>query len=463
MSLLASRVARTILRRELAAAGDRLAVALSGGPDSVALTFLLRDLADHAAWALVGLIHVNHGLRGRASDDDETFCRELAARVGLSIIVRAADVRGRARLRHESIEAAARGERYAALTDAAAVLGATHVATGHTMEDQAETVLLRLFRGAGSRGVGAIRPRRGMFVRPLIDARRIEIHAYLAARGETARNDASNDDLSVPRNRMRHSVLPLVVKDWPAAVPALARFAEIAADDEHFLSDTAREVMPALTISAPGGVQQIDTRGLNQLPRALSRRIIRRSLEEAGGSASFRDVERIRLMACADRREGHLDLNGLAVEKQGWALRFGGVAAGDDGPFEYALEVPGMVDVAETGTSIQASIRRGPLDGRVGQPSVTAVLQADALRLPLTVRNRRPGDRIHPFGGPGSRKLQDLLVDRKVPKSERDRVALVVDGNGRILWVVGHAIAEACRVTAPESGMVILEMKKGNQ
>ncbi len=324
-------------------------------------------------------------------------------------------------------------------------------------------MLLRLFRGAGSRGVGAIRPKRGMFIRPLIDVRRSEIHAYLAGRGDRARNDASNDDISVPRNRLRQTVLPLVLRDWPGAVPALARFAEIAVDDERFLSDTAREVTPALTISAPNGVQQIDARGLNQLPTALSRRIIRRALEDAGGRPGFRDIELVRLMACSDRHEGHLDLNGLAVEKQGWAIRFATAAPGTDGPFEYALDVPGRVDVAETGTSIQASIQKGPLDGRVGQPSVAAMLQAEALRLPLTVRNRRPGDRIHPFGGPGSRKLQDLLVDRKVPKSERDRVPLVVDGNGRIVWVVGHAIAEDCRVTAPESAMVILELKKGNQ
>jgi tRNA(Ile)-lysidine synthase len=461
---LAARVARTIRRRELTAAGDRVAVALSGGPDSVALTWLLRDLARDAAWGLAGLIHVNHGLRGEASDADGAFCRSLATRLDLPIVVTAVDVRQRARERHESIEAAARSERYRALSDAAITLGATLVATGHTMDDQAETVLLRLFRGTGSRGLAAIRPRRGIFVRPLIDVRRTDLAAYLAGRAEAAQDDASNRDETVPRNRLRHAVLPLVARDWPGAVPALARFAELAADDERFLSDTAREVTPAMTIPGPGGVQQIDARGVSQLPAALSRRIIRSAIESGGGTASFRDIERVRALARSRLGTGHLDLNGLSVEKQGWAIRFGEVAApGADGRFEYALTVPGIVEVSETGTSIQASIQRGPLDSSAGQPTERAVLQASAVQLPLTVRNRRPGDRIHPFGAPGSRKLQDLFVDRKVPTSERDRVPLVVDAKGWILWVVGHAIAEPCRVTAPESGMVILESKKGNQ
>jgi tRNA(Ile)-lysidine synthase len=258
--------------------------------------------------------------------------------------------------------------------------------------------------------------------------------------------------------------MPLVAGDWPGAIPALARFAELSVDDETFLTDTARDVLPAVVVSRPDGVQQIDVRGLNQLPAALSRRMIRAALEEAGGRPGFGDIEAVRLLARSSRSQAHLDLNGLAVEKLGWSLKFGAAAsAGGDAPFEYRLEVPGSVEVPETGATIAASIQRGAGGDIPGQPVVSAVLQAEAIALPLTVRNRRPGDRLRPLGAPGSRKLQDLFVDRKVPRGDRDRVPLVVDEKGRIVWVIGHAVADDCRVTSPESGMVILQVKKGNQ
>ena len=207
MSSVTSRVGRTIRQRELLADDDRVAVAVSGGPDSVAMTWILRDLERNAAWRLVGLIHVNHRLRADESDEDERFCRDLANRVGLPIVVTAADVLGRARDERQSIEAAARGERYGCFEQAAIELDATRVATGHTRDDQAETVLLRLFRGASGRGLSAIRPRRGIYVRPLIDVSHDELRADLAARGETAREDSSNSDLTIPRNRLRQSVI----------------------------------------------------------------------------------------------------------------------------------------------------------------------------------------------------------------------------------------------------------------
>jgi tRNA(Ile)-lysidine synthase len=287
------------------------------------------------------------------------------------------------------------------------------------------------------------------------------LRADLAARGEAHRQDRSNDDATIPRNRLRQTLLPIISADWPGGLAALARFAELAADDEQFLSQTAREVSPAVTLPTLDGVQQIDARGLNQLPAALARRIVRQAIEAAGGTPSFRDVEAVRAFARSRRSRAHLDLGGVGVEKLNAIIRFGsGAAPGGAGRFEYLLSVPGGVTLAETGATIRASLRRGPhIRPILGEPESVAVLQAEAVTLPLTVRNRRPGDRFRPLGSPGSRKLQDVLVDRKVPGIARDRVPLVVDGSGRIVWVVGHAIAEECRVTRPESGMVILELK----
>ena len=210
----------------------------------------------------------------------------------------------------------------------------------------------------------------------------------------------------------------------------------------------------------------IDVRGLNPLPPALSRRLVRGAIEACGGKATFRDIEAVRDLARADKPLGHLDLARVTVERSGAALRFFGLvpAVASVPAFEYVLPVPGRVEIPETGAVVLASLTRGTTDTPVtGDGGAKAWLQAASVAAPLVVRNRRPGDRVHPLGAPGSRKLQDLLVDRKVPRAERDAVPLVVDRDGRIVWVVGVTIAEPCRVTAPEAGMVILETTKGTQ
>ena len=462
-SRLGRAVLQTIRRRALLATGDRVAVALSGGPDSVALAWLLRELEAVAPWAVVGLIHVHHGVRGAEADADEAFCRRLADRMRLPIEVHRIDVPALARDRRVSMEAAARFGRYEAFEAARAALAATAVATGHTIDDQAETVLLRLLRGAGSRGVSAIRPRLGAIVRPLIDCRRVALRDYLAARGEPSREDATNQDVSIPRNRLRASVIPSIEAAWPGGIVALARFADLAADDEAWLAGAARST-GALRSTPDGGVE-IDLDVLCGLPVALGRRVIREAIETGGGRPAFRHIEAVYRLARADKTTSRLHLPGVTVERLDRRLRL--VAPRNiqpAGPSEpRVLSVPGEVLLAETGETIQASFTgRADMSARPSLAGQIALLQADAVPVPLAVRFRRPGDRWRPLGAPGTRKLQDWFVDRKVPRAARDRVPLVVDARGRIVWVAGFTIAHECRVTAPAGGVVVLELK-GNK
>jgi tRNA(Ile)-lysidine synthase len=237
-----------IRRHRLLGAGDRVAVALSGGSDSVALSCLLSDLAKDEAWDVAGLIHVNHGLRGAESDADEAFCRDQAARWHLPLHVQRVDVAGRAREARQSIEAAARHLRYTAFEAGAVALGATSVATGHTEDDQAETLLLRLVRGASSRGLAGIRVRRGRFVRPLLASRRADLRAWLAHRGQPFREDSSNRDCAIPRNRLRRDVVPVLEAFAPQVVPALGRAAALLADDETFVEAAALDEAARLVV-----------------------------------------------------------------------------------------------------------------------------------------------------------------------------------------------------------------------
>ena len=442
-------------------------MALSGGPDSVALAWLLRDLERRSAWRVAGLIHVHHGLRGIEADADEAFCRGLAARMDLPVHVTHVDAGQLARDRRVSIEVAGRQARYAAFETAAAALGATSVATGHTLDDQAETVLLRLLRGAGPRGLSAIRPKLGPYVRPLIDCRRAAILAYLGSRHESFREDASNQDLSIPRNRLRQTLLPVLRDSWPGAVVALARFAELAADDEACLMALANEA-GARVDDAEGRVA-LDLGVLGALPTALGRRVIRGAIEAAGGVPTFRDVEAVSRLARADKKESRLDLRALTVRRVGQGLRFdraGGPLTESESVTgtRQPLSVPGEVTLAETGLTIRASLQpRADLAARPSSAGPIAILQADALPQPLAVRYRRPGDRLRPLGAPGTRKLQDWFVDRKVPRPDRDRIPLVVDEHDRIVWVAGFTIAHEYRVTAPAEGVVVLELDKGNK
>jgi len=267
-NILLNQVAQTLRRRIQLPPAARVLAAVSGGADSVSLARLLAELAARGTLTLVGIAHLNHQLRGADADGDEAFCAALAERLGVPFRAARADVADLAAARGESIEAAARRARYAFLSETARSLGATHVATGHTLDDQAETVLLRLLRGAGSRGLSGIRARRGSVIRPLLECRRADVRAYLAARGETFREDASNMDRRIPRNRLRHELLPIIDALAPGGCEALARTATLAADDEEFLLAHAIDVARSIVLTDTNGVQ-LKRASLAALPPAI--------------------------------------------------------------------------------------------------------------------------------------------------------------------------------------------------
>ena len=467
MTLL-DQVAITLRRRIRLPRGARVVAAVSGGADSVALAWLLAELTANATLELCGIAHLNHQLRGAEADDDETFSAAMAARMHVPFRSARVDVAAAARARGESIEAAARHARYAWLAKAAASLAATHIATGHTLDDQAETVLLRLLRGAGSRGLSGIRAARGAVIRPLIECRRADVRAYLAARGEVFREDASNADLTIPRNRLRHDLLPVIDRVAPGGLEALARTAALSADDEDFLVAEAVIAARSVVLTTADGVQ-LQRVPLKALAPAVARRVIRAAIEVAAPidapRLTSRHIEAVWRLATSERAR-HADLPGVRVEADQQVLRIS-PAALDERPargstsFELALNVPGTLTILEAGWSISA--QRGhqtPPAGVEAREALQIAVPAELVRGPLTVRSRRPGDRIKPIGAPGRKKVQDLLVDRKVPRTERDRVPVIVDRDGHVVWVVGVAMADEFRVTAPEAEVVVFKAER---
>jgi tRNA(Ile)-lysidine synthase len=446
----------------------RVLAAVSGGSDSVAMFLLLNQLAAAGELELAGLTHVNHHIRPGATDEDEAFCRALATRLGVPAVVAHADVPALAREHRQSIEVAARHARHRAFAEAAAELGADRIATAHTRDDQAETVLLHLARGAGLSGARGIEPQSGRLIRPMLDCTRADLQGWLTTIGERWREDETNADIANPRNRVRHVLLPALRDQLnPAVDAALVRFADILRVDHAYLSEVAAEAARQVISTAPDGLV-IDGAALERLPRALARRVARIALETAHVRRSY-DLEEVDALldACSDAAQAPKELPGVRMERSG---RFVVLHSRDTKQpmaeaFQYELSVPGQVSIEESQVVLEAE---GPFDYAQDRPFDVPVreiegpnqmvIRADELSDGLVVRNRRNGDRLR-LWRVGHKKLQDLFVDRKVDRFERDRVPIVTDRSGRIVWVAGHAVAEEFRVNPLTNTVVILRLR----
>jgi tRNA(Ile)-lysidine synthase len=462
-----SRVRRTIREHQLAQPTTRVLIALSGGSDSVALLHLLREL-DHAGeLSIAGLAHFNHQLR-QAADHDQKFCSDLAQTLQLTLLTDSDDVAARARREHVSIEQAAREARYEFLDRARRSLNADVVALGHTRDDQAETFLLRLVRGAGLKGLAAMHPRRGAFVRPLLDCRRAELQEYLRARDIFYVADESNDDVGIPRNRVRAELVPLLQGRFnPAIVDTLAEEAEIAREEWQWMAQLAGDLSSRIC-RREGDIWRIDAHALNEAPRPLARMVVHELMTGAarGRTISGRRVDEVLLVSRG--LAGPLDAPGHRVERDGDFLVLTSRPADVVGRwnpenranlFSFPLSIPGRVHVPHSSCIVSAEMLASAENAIVSN-DVTSTVRLAGCEGPLIVRNRRPGDRFRPLGVGGSKKLQDYFVDRKVAREERDRVPLVVDGTGRIMWVAGHAIDEDFRVTDPAQAVLILRLTR---
>jgi tRNA(Ile)-lysidine synthase len=280
LSALHHQIRRSIRRHGLFPARSRLLIGLSGGSDSVALVLLLQELAEHDAFTVVSLAHLNHRLRYTAARDEQ-FCREFAASLGLPIAVESIDVSSYAQTQRLSLEDAARRLRYDFLHRVAESASADRIAVGHTRDDQAETFLLKLIRGAGLTGLGGIYPRRGIVIRPLLDVGRADLRRYLESRGQPWVDDETNEDLGNPRNRIRHRVLPeLELAAGGSSVPAIARAAANGREDGQWLDELADRRFDALVVRGNAGVE-IDVSALMTEPLPVRRRVVLAALRLA--------------------------------------------------------------------------------------------------------------------------------------------------------------------------------------
>lgn len=463
MARLIDRTREFATRHQLWAAGVRVVAAVSGGSDSVALAVVLREVASRGDIVFAGLAHLHHHIRGAEADADAAFCRALADRLEVPAVIGDADVPAEAKEHGVSIEVAGRHARQRFFREALGSIKADRIALAHTRDDQAETVLLRLTRGAGTSGLGGMAPRRDHVIRPVLDLTRAELQQFLRERSEAWREDATNRDVAIPRNLVRHEVMPRLCAINAQADAALARAAELLRGDEEFLERLANAAF-LRCVETDEGVDTV-TIAVDEflkLPTALARRVARYALETANPSRSYGLEEADELFRAA-KGEGAGNIPGLGVE------RFPGkvvlvdreapeVPPSVDSP-ELRLEIPGTVEAPRGGWTVSAD---GPAAKPEKIPSSDSQVVIDARELGshLIVRYRRPGDRLHPLGAPGRRKVQDVLVDRKVPRDDRDTVPIVTTEMGEIVWVAGQVLADPFRVTSLTTSVVTLTLRR---
>ena len=425
-------------------------VGLSGGVDSVVLLHLLCGLRDQGRLSAVMAAHLHHGLRGADADADAAFCKALCDAWDVPFVCGRAEVRAVAAERRLSLEAAAREERYAFLKGAAAQMGADCIAVAHHMDDQAETLLLHLLRGSGLDGLAGMRSRTGAIVRPLLAARRQDIEAYAQAHGLAFCTDATNASDAMARNRVRHELLPLLCSFNPRAVEHLCATASLLAQDADYLESVAQAA-----VGAAAGRDGVGRKALLALPDAVRSRVLKRLLFEAqGGEVERRDVAR--LEALLEARTGtQIELRGGAAAWVDAERLYVGRP-----PQESAFAVP-FAAPGRTRTPRGAFVAVADGLSRPGGPH-EACIDWDALPEGAVVRTRRAGDRFHPLGAPGERKLSDVMTDRKLPRWERD-VPLLCSG-ARVLWMPGYTIAEPLKITphTERTLHIIFEEDTGN-
>lgn len=451
--LVARRVLATLKKYNMVNAGDKVLVAVSGGPDSMAMMHILFQLREELG-ILLHVFHLNHCFRGKESAGDARLVEDTARFWGIPCTVEEYDVPGYCSRMNKSNQEGAREVRYNLISRVAARVGAARVALGHHADDQAETIILNFLRGSGLTGLKGFLPvRDNFYIRPLLRLRRKEIEDYCKRHNIRFRIDSSNLKTVYKRNQVRLELMPLLEKYNPAMVPTLVRTGDVLRCEDEFLEDEACKVYSrAVTFGGDKGFV-LDINILLKEPIALQRRVLRKLWNTVTGDPAGLGFEHLEsILNLVNEGKGswvsHLP-KGVRVTRSYNALYMKRESKFEDGmpPYCYSLGVPGEVFIPETGVTVRAQLVSRFQAGDPGSLPVDEVfLDAAKIKSELYVRRRLPGDRFAPLGMGGAEiKLKKFFIDQKIPREERDRIPLVVC-NGEIVWIAGVRPGEKFKV-----------------
>ncbi|QCQ22469.1 tRNA lysidine(34) synthetase TilS [Desulfoglaeba alkanexedens] len=455
-----ARVLDHIRRHDLLHPEEGVLAAVSGGPDSVALLSALLALRDETGTERLIIFHFDHGLRGAESSEDKAFVMNLGSTFQVPVVVKTADVGAYRKARGVSMEMAARDCRLAALDEAKRSCGLDKVALGHNANDQAEEVLLRLFRGTGPAGLSGMRPATaGGCIRPLLFAPRRDILAYLKEKGLTYREDSTNQ---IPghclRNRIRLEILPrLEAVFHPRITETLCRHAELATAEESFWSEEVSRLWEEVKCKGSTGETALSVARLRCHGPAVRRRLIRHAVGlQRGhlGGLYAHHVESVMKLIERQHSGRSVDLpGGLKARLEGDRLEFAAAEPQQAVPFDFKIPETGSFEFPSLQARLVLKAEPNPPSGTAHGSPLEVCMDADRIRWPLTVRSWRPGDRFRPLGLGGSKKLQDFFVDARIPRSLRPRIPILCDAE-KICWIVGRRLDERVAVSRGTSKVI---------
>jgi tRNA(Ile)-lysidine synthase len=457
-------VKKTIVENSMFKSGDHVLVAVSGGPDSLALIHLLDTLSSFFSFRLA-IAHLNHCLRQKESERDAEFVAALARKLNLPVYMEKQDVRQYQRRHKLSLEEAARRVRYTFLNQVAEANGFNKIALGHHYDDNAELLLMYLLRGSGPLGLSGIPPVRDRkIVRPLINVKRSEIIDYLTEKELEYVSDTSNADLNYLRNKLRHDLIPQLLSSYnPKIRETLNRTASIIRSEEEWIEALIDPIFKNTLICQEDDKICLSREGFEQIPLAARRRLIRKAILTVKGNLrriTYAHIDATIRLAMTGPAVGFLDLPDririqrnhqvllISKEKENLRTSSKNLRQPICPAYEYRITPPGRFHIKEAGAYLKFSemgIKEITDFGHTGQQ--IAFFDINKLRIPLIVRNFRPGDRFSPLGMTGTQKVKTFFINNKIPREQRAKCPFLVSSD-KIIWVVGHRLDNSVKVSA---------------
>ncbi|MBI5050126.1 MAG: tRNA lysidine(34) synthetase TilS [Nitrospirae bacterium] len=466
---LLKKVKNTISKYSMLSHGDHVLIGLSGGADSVSLTLILTKLRRDFNLSL-SAVYINHGLRPEETKNEESFCKALCDNLAVDFFIKTADVEEYAKDRKLNIQEAARELRYQAYEGLSDEINASRIALGHNADDQTETVLMRLLRGSGRRGLSGIPPVRGKIIRPLIEIERREIEDFLSVNSSLITHhsslsfmiDSSNLKKDYLRNKIRLTVVPELKKQNPSLVKGICRVADIAREEDAYLELIVTKTLMKLVSRKNKEAIELFLLPLETMDRAILRRVLRRAIDSVKGlkGIDFVHIEDIIRLIKSGRSGNRLNLpEGVRAVKRYSTLLLTSMPALKLLPCTFT--VPGEQVLKDIGITLTAQVSENKGDesseihtGYDGRSA--AVFDLDSIHPPLMVRARKDGDYFYPSGFGMKKKLQDFFVDNKIPKEDRDAIPVLVSGED-IIWIVGHRADERFRAKDDTKRFLIIK------
>lgn len=458
------KVKKTLYKYSMILQNDHVLVGLSGGPDSVCLVTILNRLKSELNIKL-SAAYIDHTLRPNETPYEIDFCKDLCSSLGIPFFTRVINVNSYAKEKKLNKQEAARKLRYNALEEIALENAASKIAVGHNADDQAETVLMRLFRGAGHSGLSGIPPVRKNIIRPLIEIERKEIEQFLEDKGISFIVDSSNLKNTYLRNKIRHFMIPAIQSINKDIVKTLSRTADIFRDEERYFEILVTKTLMKLITRKTANTIELFLIPIMGMDTVILRRVLRRAIDETRGLSgiNFIHIEEIIDLIKSGKSGDRIYLpNGTRVIK-----RYSTLIITSEQPTRlstYIIARPGELVLKESSMVIISSISDisefHNLNSKLfyGNGKTDVAIDADKVHFPLTIRGRLQGDYFYPFGFGKRKKLQDFFVDEKIPRDERDAIPIIISNNN-IVWVAGLRLDDRYKVDKDTKRVLKLDIK----